>query len=1642
MREQRKQTAEALAEEARAKEDRAEALRRRNDPDVKAKRKAAAEAAAAEVAKRAVTEACPGLVVWADRAGETWPSLIQKSLPRKRCLVRYLGPVGGSSADETSGEVDVSSLAKFPGGLPLYQLNENISPPPTEIATKEQKDAHIHDEFFLPVNAEKKGVQLAIDHAVRLCIVHGWKQGVDIANVINGESLDGLGLTKKQRGHERQARMPWLLKHPGQWTSHADTWSSYDRFRVIFNDKAEDADPLCQKLRTACSGIDQWIRSTLKSSGKPPSSTPTAIPAPCAPVAVASQACASTSTRAQPTEGSADAAGISTGSKEATTTSVADPERPKKTSRPISPLQSDPTSADAGDDATMGDHTHPHDGPGGHSKTGEGKEKTKEGTRSSKSPHDLGAGVGGAGITGSSNDADSQLVGTGKGQGTPEPDNEEVAKSKSDSTSEAEAGAAQEDGAADVQSPPGFRARKTGDEPYTTAELVARLNFLSSQSGLTLDAALYDTLIGLRVDADIAKASGEDSVAVERPEVGMDNSGAVPKGKGKRKPPPGGGGKEHIAEASAKDMEKRVASKSVTTTPIVTAKPSNVKRRLELPTEQVEETHGDATPVPLSGGEEGTVLRTAGAASSSAADEPPRQPAAQDQNDRQPTEKDDQTNTHTAAAEDDDGDDDDDDDDFSCGDNGGGDDDVDDPSAGSDCGDGATVSPPRRRLSSRQQGASKPAMERARAKAILGKAKAGNATLRDKIPTSSGSGSGTSFVIPKKNATLAAGGACGGGGVATIPKKPIPKKPVSTPVSNLNAAPSSPDMAAGGTSKSSRPSTSSSSITGDPRGLETGGGSSSTGPTIPPKPMAENRPDAMRGLEENACYLDAIEEECRQKLGTGGAYLGTLSRNRVWEKLRRTSEQSNRLRERKVNIMKALLSPTAKCANGDGSGNDDDDDGDDNSGDDDDDDGGGRGRFGTSLDSGDSSLRIRPPTPPLPARAQPKMSPIFPRVDARPIGECKSSWGGDHHGGRVRVEARVADVRVGSRGRGTSGAGKTPGAPPFLGVGTKYRPPPPSRVVGSPNRQQGHTSLAKHPPRDDPVSRLGGTSAGTSRNHKNREDGKKRGGGDGGGGGLDGGSGGGSSFQGDRKRHDKDKLARKSGDRKQGKGDRDHRERSRKERVRADGSGDKRRRSVSSSVDRGRSNRHEKKAKAKRRSGSREPSSSRAGAGGNKVGKHRSVLGESTRSPTSRKRRRRSSSDDYMEGATSGGTGSPPASHDRETFSPRRAVKYRDVGGRQAVSAPVTVTSPTVLPLRFPAEELRAAPNAGGRAPSPLQPNVEWTPPAGQPPPPQGPPPEDPPPSAHGSSAQARARPSAPPRSQQLPPLPPAETGIPTDRRDGNTQNRRSWTDDDMDLDDDGTPPRSLGRRPVPGRRDATARPEPPPSRHGDSAPFAGPRLPLQPSRPPPTGGLAPPPPVTDLRQQGFLGPIPFTQPLYVHTGATAAAAAPLAAGAAAGPISSPDAAPLAVPPSQLGSQPFSSLGATATRIAAPTGPRAIIGSAGPPRFSPQQLNEAMATIQQATMGDHADAINKAAAMLASRRQNPPPSATPAPHLHVSAPSRLVPVFIAENHRQQRSGSQSLHTGSSRSHDRGDSPGPQQHQYAGPPPPATPYHPW
>ncbi len=232
--------------------------------------------------------------------------------------------------------------------------------------------------------------------------------------------------------------------------------------------------------------------------------------------------------------------------------------------------------------------------------------------------------------------------------------------------------------------------------------------------------------------------------------------------------------------------------------------------------------------------------------------------------------------------------------------------------------------------------------------------------------------------------------------------------------------------------------------------------------------MLEDVPEAVRGLEDFANYLDTDEEHYQQGLAQGGAYLGTSSRTKFWEKLQKASEKSNGFRERKLGIIKSVLDQQAEFSSDD----DSDDDGDDDLDPDDDatgesDEAGGagadgRGRFGMPLHRGGADARVRPPTPPLPAaRGQPKISPISPRADARPIGQCKSSWGGDQRGGRGRPEPRVVDARAPVRGSASSGGGKGIGSSyPSGGVGKKH-PPPPQRGAGGPS---GGVGTKYHPP--------------------------------------------------------------------------------------------------------------------------------------------------------------------------------------------------------------------------------------------------------------------------------------------------------------------------------------------------------------------------------------------------------------------------------------------------------------------------------------------------------------------------------------------------------------------------------------------------
>lgn len=46
-------------------------------------------------------------------------------------------------------------------------------------------------------------LQLAIDHAVHLCVVYSWGNDTNMVNVLDGVPLDGLGLTAKGAQHGR-----------------------------------------------------------------------------------------------------------------------------------------------------------------------------------------------------------------------------------------------------------------------------------------------------------------------------------------------------------------------------------------------------------------------------------------------------------------------------------------------------------------------------------------------------------------------------------------------------------------------------------------------------------------------------------------------------------------------------------------------------------------------------------------------------------------------------------------------------------------------------------------------------------------------------------------------------------------------------------------------------------------------------------------------------------------------------------------------------------------------------------------------------------------------------------------------------------------------------------------------------------------------------------------------------------------------------------------------------------------------------------------------------------------------------------------------------------------------------------------------
>lgn len=51
----------------------------------------------------------------------------------------------------------------------------------------------------------------------------------------------------------------YSTKSSSQWKSIPEFDDSRTRFRVVFNDKALDADPVCMELRGASSDLNAWI---------------------------------------------------------------------------------------------------------------------------------------------------------------------------------------------------------------------------------------------------------------------------------------------------------------------------------------------------------------------------------------------------------------------------------------------------------------------------------------------------------------------------------------------------------------------------------------------------------------------------------------------------------------------------------------------------------------------------------------------------------------------------------------------------------------------------------------------------------------------------------------------------------------------------------------------------------------------------------------------------------------------------------------------------------------------------------------------------------------------------------------------------------------------------------------------------------------------------------------------------------------------------------------------------------------------------------------------------------------------------------------------------------------------------------------
>ncbi|CAM9219083.1 unnamed protein product, partial [Ectocarpus sp. 13 AM-2016] len=217
-----------------------------------------------------VEKPTPGLVVWAKRGAELWPSLIRQKIGYDKWTVAHLGPVvsntrGSSSPTEPAfsvEEVMSSSLLQFPGGVPLMALKEKLKRPPKS-TEKKAKRAHVRDEFSLPANKERQVLQLAIDHAVHLCVVYSWGNDTNMVNVLDGVPLDGLGLTAKGAQNGRK-RLRKLMARQDRWAVTPDTWRSWERLRLIVNLGDTSVGSVCQNLRYVYQEVENWINGSPK----------------------------------------------------------------------------------------------------------------------------------------------------------------------------------------------------------------------------------------------------------------------------------------------------------------------------------------------------------------------------------------------------------------------------------------------------------------------------------------------------------------------------------------------------------------------------------------------------------------------------------------------------------------------------------------------------------------------------------------------------------------------------------------------------------------------------------------------------------------------------------------------------------------------------------------------------------------------------------------------------------------------------------------------------------------------------------------------------------------------------------------------------------------------------------------------------------------------------------------------------------------------------------------------------------------------------------------------------------------------------------------------------------------------------------